>query len=454
MPELSQPRYPSSKVVVSDLHLGDGRPETENWVASQQAAWERLLAVAAAAPEAELIVNGDCFDFLATTPALDDRDDTDPEVGVAKMERIITAHTAWFGSLHAFLSAPGRAVTFLIGNHDLELAFPAVRAVVRAAIAAPPETVRFCLARAYRPVPDVEIEHGCQFDPWNVIPTLWDQSSPSTSAAPDELEARDTSADGGPTRLELPFGSRYYYRVFTAIQRQFPYFDAFLPSLPQAGILAALCLYAPDLIVAGSRQTRALYADPPSSSPSVTDLERAARLGPAALFDAIIPDVAALQAQVWRRAGVPLGAADADGGAAYFEAVSSGLARDEQTALRAIVATPGREEPGPHALDVAAASTMLARAPALRVALCGHTHQEGVYPLGASGGPRRTFVNTGTWFSRVALPTPDAISPAIAAWLREPRAGPSPLPSASAFTYAVLTAQPGAPTTITAHTAL
>lgn len=432
------------KVVLSDLHLGDGDPASENWVGPQQTAWERLLTMLAGTWDVELIINGDCFDFLVTTPPLDDRDDTDPAVGLTKMDHIIAAHPAWFAALGAFLGAPGHRVTFLIGNHDLELAFPAVRARARAALAAPAGVVRFCLARAYRPLPDVEIEHGCQFDPWNRVPALWDSSAQATFATPADLEAIDTDDAHGPSRLALPFGSRYYYRVYTPVQRRLPYFDAFVPSLPQAGVLATLCLYAPDLVIAGSRRSRALHEVPPPSAPSVAELERAASAGPAALFDAILPDIAALQAQVWRQAGIPLDGAHAETDTAYIAAVREGLAGDEQTALRAICAFPGRDTPGLPDLDAAAAATMLARDPVLRLGLCGHTHQEGFYAVAHASAPKAAFVNTGTWFTRLALPAPDDIGRATMGWLRAPHAAPSPLPPATAFTYAVLSAHPSA----------
>jgi UDP-2,3-diacylglucosamine pyrophosphatase LpxH len=439
----------ATKLVVSDLHLGDGHPERENWRAAQQAAWELLLASAADEDgDVELIVNGDCFDLLNAAPELGDRDVTDAGAGLAKLERIIAAHADWFAALRRFLDGRGRCTTFLIGNHDLELAFAPVRARVREAVAAPVGRVRFCLARAYRPLPDVEIEHGCQYDPWNRIPGLWDGAGQAASATPDALDAGESDGLGAPQVLELPFGSRYEYRVFRPIQRRFPYVDAFAPGLPQAGVLALACLYAPELVIAGAARSQTLYRMPPAGVHHGDALARIAEQGPAALFAAILPDVAALQAQVWREAGVELDTAGGEAGAPYAAAVLEGLADSELAALRAIFDVPNRCATVVPALDAAAALDMLARAATLRVALCGHTHEEGVYGVALPGGGAGTFVNTGTWHERLALPEPEAVDARLATWLREPRAVPAPASSATALTYALLRARQGEPASV------
>jgi UDP-2,3-diacylglucosamine pyrophosphatase LpxH len=443
----------ADQIVVSDLHLGDGDPIAENWRAAQQSAWESLLrTLTAQAPgewegagKVELIVNGDCFDCLAAAPALGERDATDIAAGEAKIARIVAAHPAWFAALKRYLAAPGRRVTFLIGNHDAELAFARVRANVRRAIDGPPGAVRFCLARAYRSAPDVVIEHGCQVDPWNALPDLWHGPDRPACAGPDELEREDTSGSGELEQIALPWGSRYYYRVFAPIARRFPYIEALLPTPEQYMVLALLCLYAPELVVGGTQRARSLREHPAALAPQAA-LAQGSEREPAALFRAALPEMAALRAEVWGRMGASMDPSATEAAAAHIEAILAGLAQGELPALRAIFGGDGATREGLPALDAAAAAEMLGRDGTLRLALCGHTHAEGMYTLPSRDGAGRAFLNTGTWYSRLAAPAPEAIDRQVAAWLRDPFSGPCPLAPATEFTYAVLRVRAGLPT--------
>jgi hypothetical protein len=443
----------TTKLVVSDLHLGDGDSILETWRAPQQEAWERLLRDAMpggpySAGPMELIVNGDCFDFLATAHAPTEGGAIAASGGLARIAYIIAAHGAWFAALRAWLHASGGSITFLIGNHDAELAFGAVRARIRAALAAPPGAVRFCLARIYRPLPDVVIEHGCQFDPWNAIPGLWDDAAHAVPAGPAALETFDARGTEGPPTVALPWGSRYYYRVMLPIARHFPYLAALHPPISQMAGLALLCLYAPDLVLAGAHHTRALREDGGAADAPLADHALDAERDPATLFRAVLPEVAALRGQVWRRAGAASGAAAPGTDRAGAETLARALAAGELPALRTIFAGPAGTEHTMPEEDAIAAAALFGADPAARVALCGHTHVEGSYPLIDPDGRARRFLNTGTWHPRLAWPEPDTLDVATAFWLRDPLTAPSPLASATAFTYALLRASPGQPTSV------
>ncbi|HEY7983199.1 MAG TPA: hypothetical protein VID73_03465, partial [Ktedonobacterales bacterium] len=92
-------------------------------------------------------------------------------------------------------------------------------------------------------------------------------------------------------------------------------------------------------------------------------------------------------------------------------------------------------------------AALAARSPATRLALCGHTHGERVIPAGGPDGGGLTYLNTGTWYPRLALPGPEAVDDALIAWLRAPRAAPATARDAAAFSFAALRAAPGATTT-------
>src|SRR5271166_19782 len=161
------------KLVVSDLHVGDGDPLLDGFGERQQAAWEGLLAAASGnsgsplgdANDVELIINGDGFDFLMVAP-YGSGGVMDASLAVEQLRNITTAHRRFFQTLHAFVTQPGRRITFMTGNHDVELWFAEVRAGIMEALSLSPGDERVCLypSRSYRPLPDVYIEHGNAYD--------------------------------------------------------------------------------------------------------------------------------------------------------------------------------------------------------------------------------------------------------------------------------------------------
>jgi len=65
---------PKIKLVISDLHLADSHPILDGFSDQHQSAFEGLLSAASSsgslgnAEDVELIINGDCFDFLMMQP--------------------------------------------------------------------------------------------------------------------------------------------------------------------------------------------------------------------------------------------------------------------------------------------------------------------------------------------------------------------------------------------------
>ncbi len=213
----------TTKIVVSDLHLADGSPILDCFASSQQAAFEGLLASFETGDEqasVELIINGDCFDFLVTRPYAFDGV-VDQLTALQKIEKIIAAHGPFFAALRSFIVRPAHTVAFITGNHDLELCFARVRARVCVAISGQEcdPRVYFCPARFYRPLPDVYIEHGNHYDFWNhAIQGLWDaQGQPLTRE---------------PERLTLSVGSRYFQHSAYLISQRYPFISAPGPCKP------------------------------------------------------------------------------------------------------------------------------------------------------------------------------------------------------------------------------
>lgn len=149
-------------VVFSDVEMGAGG-QTDDFPQSDYLG--RLIETYNRGPYADvplhLVFNGDTFDLLKTSyhGAYPTRITAD--VAVAKMTRVAGAHVAFFEHLRRFLRhdrAP-REVSFVVGNHDLELFFPEVQELVRT----------LCGGRASFPgerlrVGEMQIEHGYQAD--------------------------------------------------------------------------------------------------------------------------------------------------------------------------------------------------------------------------------------------------------------------------------------------------
>jgi hypothetical protein len=113
------------KLIVSDLHVASGDTMLDGFGERQQAALEGLLAAAGRPPihrgagsplgegdEVELILNGDCFDFLIVEPH-DTGGVMHAGLAVEKLRRVIAAHGPFFETLHRFVRQPGRRMTLM-----------------------------------------------------------------------------------------------------------------------------------------------------------------------------------------------------------------------------------------------------------------------------------------------------------------------------------------------------
>lgn len=184
-------------VVVSDLHIGAGeiddfRPELESHFI------DFLGGLAADLRPLELVVNGDCFDFVTAVPWNEPLLESSSAEGVPlcfteaqscrKLEGIVARHGSVFDALAQFLDSGGHRLTILPGNHDADLFWPDVRRSFLTALErrnAAVERVKFVLRRAYlieREGVRHWIEHGHQHDPANSFfvgrRECWSEASP------------------------------------------------------------------------------------------------------------------------------------------------------------------------------------------------------------------------------------------------------------------------------------
>lgn len=185
--------------VLSDVHLTTVEapdPERPLWKRYKQADLviddELAAAIAHMSAEAgdaaaELVLNGDIFDFDSVMDQPDD-----DELSLSWLERlrgmnssepkstlklccILDDHPIFVDALREWLARPQHSVVFVIGNHDLELHWPAVQAVLRARLGLEPadERLRVC-AWFYLSEGDTHIEHGNQYDSYCLcLDPLW-----------------------------------------------------------------------------------------------------------------------------------------------------------------------------------------------------------------------------------------------------------------------------------------
>lgn len=232
------------KVILSDLHLGagGGNPLDDFCL---DGVFADLLAQLAAESErdgvsVELIFAGDTFEFLQV-PVLDDPLSFDatasypPEAyapsdeasAAAKMETILAGHPDFVAALRAFIQvkAPQRRLTFIKGNHDVELHWQAVQRLLRAQLQGTGEREP-CLTFVERRISreGIYVEHGNQYA--EPVSRLDDFQEPHDYEHPDQLA--------------LPVGSRFVYRFFNQIERERYWIDGVKPLTALIWYLLAL----------------------------------------------------------------------------------------------------------------------------------------------------------------------------------------------------------------------
>jgi UDP-2,3-diacylglucosamine pyrophosphatase LpxH len=177
----------------------------------------------------ELVINGDFVDFLAEevpTDALRRSFIGDQCNAVATFDAIAARDKVVFDALRALL-AGGVALTVILGNHDIELSLPLVRARLAEVLGAGPAPgYKFVYDGEAYVVGDVLIEHGNRYDSWNVVD--FDRLRRFRSQCSRRM---DISVD---TRFFPPAGSELVERVMNPIKEDYPFIDLLKPETDAA----------------------------------------------------------------------------------------------------------------------------------------------------------------------------------------------------------------------------
>ena len=123
------------KLVISDLHLGAGRfledgslNLLEEFYFDEKFAEfiDHYTTGTWADHHIELILNGDIFNFLQTDYKGHYLTVITEAVTLDQIKRIVAGHPIFFNALKDFVKK-GHEVTFVVGNHDQGMLWPAVR---------------------------------------------------------------------------------------------------------------------------------------------------------------------------------------------------------------------------------------------------------------------------------------------------------------------------------------
>ncbi len=171
------PKLVKATLVMSDHHLGGGKPKLEDFPAENEKAYlemlEAYLAVIGPDTVFEHVIGGDWLDHHAVE--YEGRYGIFPteEAALAKTQAIIDAHLAHFDGLARLAALHPKLVYRIVpGNHDLDLEWKSVQAMIRKALKLEGDVSRVTFQREVRIADSVLFCHGDQFDPFSANPPI------------------------------------------------------------------------------------------------------------------------------------------------------------------------------------------------------------------------------------------------------------------------------------------
>lgn len=145
---------------MSDIELGDGS-QTDDF-ASDDLLSKTILGFCSKKYKnipITLVVNGDSFDFIRSSYKEKYPRYITTEVSLWKLERIYQAHKKVFDSYKKFSSIKKNTLVFVLGNHDMDVAFKDVQKKLREYINKSVQFPGFSYDKS-----SVHFEHGSQYD--------------------------------------------------------------------------------------------------------------------------------------------------------------------------------------------------------------------------------------------------------------------------------------------------
>lgn len=195
----------------------------------------------------EIVVNGDMVDFLSPQEGFVARSWTADETEViAKLNRIVENTRGAncrgpFDALADFVNTRQCELTILLGNHDVELSLPGVRAHLRSLLRAVERQFRFVYDGEAYTRGKLLVEHGNRYDPWNSLNYTRlraERSTRSRRLLIDETERADKY-------FNPPAGSLLVIYAFNILLPEYPFINLLKPET--GAVIPLLLFLKPDL---------------------------------------------------------------------------------------------------------------------------------------------------------------------------------------------------------------
>ncbi len=205
------------KIIISDLHLGKGRILKNGGLNSLEEFYfgEKLVEFIHYHStgiyqdfEVELVINGDFLNFLQVDYRGHFLTVITEDISLEVMKSIIQGHEKVFKALAHFASKPNNSITYVVGNHDQAMLWPACRAYLNTTIGKP---VRF--KNMVHFFDGVHIEHGHMHEAANRMD-------------PKKFFLKKNLPE---PILNLPFGSHIFVELVLKIKQTYPHIDKIRP---------------------------------------------------------------------------------------------------------------------------------------------------------------------------------------------------------------------------------
>lgn len=205
------------KLIISDLHLGRGRTleggmlnSLEEFYYDEQ--FSEFLNYYTtgdyAESDVELIINGDFLNFLQVDYKGHHLTVVTESIAAFQMTSVIEGHPVFFDALKKFAADPKHKITYVIGNHDQGMLWPACQRLLNQAVNVPLK---------YRSIvyffDGVHVEHGHMHEAANRID-------------PRKFFLKKNLPE---PILNLPFGSHFFVDFVLKIKKDRPYVDKVRP---------------------------------------------------------------------------------------------------------------------------------------------------------------------------------------------------------------------------------
>ena len=205
------------KLVLSDLHIGKGRRLPEGGFNNyEEFFYEKKLMEffnyystgEYRDYDVEIILNGDILNFLQVDYKGHFLTVITEGIALDILRSIVEGHKALFQALRDFLKTPNHSVTYVVGNHDQHMLWPALRDYLDEVLGA---SVKYKNIVYY--FDGVHIEHGHMHEAANRL-------NPKKFFLKKDLPE---------PILNLPFGSHFFVDFVMKIKESYPHVDKIRP---------------------------------------------------------------------------------------------------------------------------------------------------------------------------------------------------------------------------------